>query len=207
MNKKILIGISAVVAIIILIVMYMKKEKFDTNNAQESSTGLVQASGTASTTLTPLSYLTSDASGNLSTTGNGVFSSVDVEQQLTLSNYPGKEGDVIVSNGPNAPPVWASGVVSISDFNNSLKTNGYQMLPGGLIIQWGNVPSHTWSSGMVTNFPIPFPTQTLSVVASWSTTASSAAIASALTVYGITASSFQIEASYAADFTWIALGF
>jgi len=65
-----------------------------------------------------------------------------------LNGYAGNVGDVIVSNGPSTPPVWAPPVTG------SMKPNGYQILPGGLIIQWG---SAYCADTKTYTYPIPFP--------------------------------------------------
>lgn len=66
-----------------------------------------------------------------------------------------------------------SDTVKIADFGKSLTPNGYQKLPGGLIIQWGSratpVASGAPSQVMDVTFPIAFPSQCLSAVASCGT--------------------------------------
>jgi len=146
-KKNLMIGGAVlVVVIIIIVVVKMKKEKFVLNG-----NGMVSASGTAATPMGPLTYLTADASGNLSTSADGSFDFV------YLNGYAGNVGDVIVSNGPSTPPVWAP------PLTGSIK-DGYQILPGGLIIQWGN--NKGMSNSESANFPIPFPNACLSFVCS-----------------------------------------
>lgn len=149
-------AVLVVVIIIIVVVVKMKKEKFVLNGS-----GFVPASGTAPTPITPLTYLTADASGNLSTTADGSFGNISATGGVYLNGYPGNVGDVIVSNGPTTPPVWAAGV-GLSDFSSILKTPGYQKLPGGLIIQWGI----DLTAGTTLTFPIPFPNSCLTFLLS-----------------------------------------
>ena len=52
---------------------------------------------------------------------------------------------------------------SFTGSNVSLTTNGYQKLPSGLIMQWCVGPTSSSESNQTINFPITFPTATLSV--------------------------------------------
>jgi len=144
-KKNLMIGGAVlVVVIIIIVVVKMKKEKFVLNGS-----GFVAASGTSATPMAPLTYLTADASGNLSTSADGSFGNISATGGVYLNGYPGNVGDVIVSNGPTTPPVWAPVVTG------SLTKNGYQIFPGGLIIQWGITP--ILSGNVTVPFPNTFP--------------------------------------------------
>jgi len=198
MDKKIIIGITVavIVIIVIIIVVCMKKEKFVLNG-----NSLVTASGTAKSQTRP-NYLTADTSGNLATTADGVFNSLDVEQQLTVQGYPGNVGDVLVSNGTTAPPVWAAGV-GLSDFtgtNQSIAAGGYQIFPGGFIIQWGV----DGGSGTFT-FPMAFPTICVNV----STTTVSPL--TPVAVNSFTQTNFNAQSTSVnkgnTSFSWLAIGF
>ena len=148
-KKNIMIGaVVLVVVIIIIVVVKMKKEKFVLNGS-----GFVAASGTAATPMAPLTYLTADASGNLSTTADGSFANISATGGVYLNGYAGNVGDVIVSNGVSTPPVWAPPLTG--DIQK-----GYQIFPGGLIMQWGNNPGI--GNKETALFPIPFPNACLS---------------------------------------------
>lgn len=59
--------------------------------------------------------------------------------------------------------------VALADFigtNVSLATNGYQKFPGGLIIQWGTQTPPANTVVQTYNFPLVFPTNCLTFVAS-----------------------------------------
>jgi len=145
-KKNLMIGGAVlVVVIIIIVVVKMKKEKFVVNGS-----GVVASSGTAAP-MAPLTYLTADTNGNLSTSADGSFDFV------YLNGYAGNVGDVIVSNGPSTPPVWAPPLTGSMEKDK----DGYQILPGGFIIQWGTWKSWTTPAA----FPIPFPTACLSITA------------------------------------------
>jgi len=144
-KKNLMIGGAVlVVVIIIVVVVKMKKEKFVLNGNK-----MVTSSGTAATPMAPLTYLTADASGNLSTSADGSFGNISATGGVYLNGYPGNVGDVIVSNGPSTPPVWAP------PLTGSLTKNGYQIFPGGLIIQWGITP--ILSGNVTVPFPNTFP--------------------------------------------------
>lgn len=49
---------------------------------------------------------------------------------------------------------------------NSIGANGYQKLPSGLIIQWGITPTLTLNTNNAITFPLTFPTNCFTVVAS-----------------------------------------
>ena len=153
-KKNLMIGGAVlVVVIIIIVVVKMKKEKFVVNGS-----GVVASSGTAATPMAPMTYLTADASGNLSTSADGSFGNISATGGVYLNGYAGNVGDVIVSNGPSTPPVWAPPLTG----KMATGSEGYQIFPGGFTIQWG-----TWKSTQTTPqpFPIPFPTACLSITA------------------------------------------
>ena len=117
-KKNLIIGAVVLVVVIIIIIMIVKKEKFELNGNK-----MVSPSGTASTTISPLTYLTADASGNLSTSSSGSFGNINATGGVYLNGYPGNVGDVIVSNGPTVPPVWAAGV-GLGDFKLKKDSSG-----------------------------------------------------------------------------------
>lgn len=78
----------------------MRKESFII-----SKNGTFASSG-PSNPIPNISYLTTDTNGNISTTSDGKLNNLDVEGNITLQGYPGNPGDVLVSNGTSAPPVW-----------------------------------------------------------------------------------------------------
>lgn len=53
--------------------------------------------------------------------------------------------------------------------NQQLASNGYQKIPGGLIVQWGTATVVTNSGGgtATLSFPIPFPNNSLAVIANY----------------------------------------
>ena len=103
-TKKLLIILAVVVVVAVVSFLLVKHEGYNIS----STTGLVAASGTASAPVTSLSYLTADASGNLSVNTNGYFDNLNVNKQLSLNGYSGNPGDIMVSNGSSTPPVWSS---------------------------------------------------------------------------------------------------
>ena len=193
-KKNLMIGgaVLVVVIIIIVVVVKMKKEKFVLNGS-----GVVPASGTAATPMAPLTYLTADASGNLSTTADGSF------DYIYLNGYKGNVGDVIVSNGSSAPPVWAAPVTG------SMTPNGYQIFPGGLIIQWGYLS--TFDSGELYDFPTPFPNAVFSLTANpYSGNIGSNPITltanNVLAGANFTKTSFSFDANVSMQVYWMAIG-
>ena len=158
MNKNIIVAIivSIIIAITVTIayvVCYKNNEKFTKVD------GLVQTSDTVVISGIPkaTNYMSTDNDGAITTDPN-----INVNSLINIAGYPGKVGDVIVSNG-SAPPVWAAGV-GLSDFQGRFTENeGYQYLPGGLIMQWGKNPG--MAADASANFPIPFPNDCLSFTA------------------------------------------
>ena len=202
-KKNLMIGgaVLVVVIIIIVVVVKMKKEKFVLNGS-----GFMPASGTAPTPMAPLTYLTADASGNLSTTADGSFANISATGGVFLNGYPGNVGDVIVSNGPTTPPVWAAGV-GLSDFKSSVALNGYQILPGGLIIQWGGQGS--FGSAVLVDFPIPFPNAVFSFTATPTLGAAGVTTLSGNNIFmtsNVTQTSFSFDAPYSMAVYWMAIG-
>ena len=163
-KKNLIIGSVVLVLVVIIAVVLLKKEKFVIEN------GFVKSSG-AGKDMVPNIQLIADSVGNLSTSTDGLFEHINTTGLVRVNGYPGKIGDVLVSNGDTAPPVWAPGV-GMDDFNGEidkipqqkLEENGYQILPGGLIIQWGS--NIGIAGGGTAPFPIPFPKACLSFVAS-----------------------------------------
>ena len=204
-NLMIVGAVLVVVIIIIVVVVKMKKEKFVLNGS-----GFMPASGTAPTPMAPLTYLTADASGNLSTTADGSFANISATGGVYLNGYPGNVGDVIVSNGPTTPPVWAAGV-GLSDFSSILKTPGYQKLPGGLIIQWGL----DVTAGTALTFPIPFPNSCLTFLVSLLSSNTANQTAMFLSAQGASLSNSTYQCSAwggggwytTAQVQWLAIGF
>lgn len=114
------IVILAIVAIVVVLVM--KKERFSIVSGTVASSG-------QGTTLSPISYLTSDKNGNINASTNGIFTNLDIANNFTLQGYSGNVGDVLVSNGGNAPPVWAG----LGNFFKLLATTTYNVpSPGAL---------------------------------------------------------------------------
>ena len=97
--------------------------------------------------------------------------------------------------------------------NQSIGGVGYQKLPGGLIIQWG-FGTGSSSGGLPVSFPISFPTNCASLVA---TSGNNGSSLSTPRTYNITTGGFSIAISldngstvlsYASDsFRWIAIGY
>ena len=189
-KKNLMISGAVLVVVIIIIVVVVKKEKFVLNG-----NGMVSASGTAATPMGPLTYLTADASGNLSTSADGSFDFV------YLNGYAGNVGDVIVSNGPSTPPVWAP---PLTGYMKEGK-NGYQIFPGGFIIQWG-----TWKSWTTpATFPIPFPTACLSITATNNMCEGAVPYiqSSTKTHYQISAMISNVTCAELIDANWMAFGY
>ena len=204
-KKNLMIGGAVlVVVIIIIVVVKMKKEKFVLNGS-----GFVAASGTSATPMAPLTYLTADASGNLSTSADGSFGNISATGGVYLNGYPGNVGDVIVSNGPTTPPVWAAGV-GLGDFESSvIPGGGYQKLPGGIIIQWGSELGTSWGSAQTTfAFPIPFPNAvgSLTITSNYVTGFAAPTGNNLIMTTNVTNTSFQLDAYVAQAFYWMAIG-
>jgi len=167
MNTSYICIILATIIVTIIIVAYVcykNKEKFTKVD------GLVKSSDTvvSSTIPKPTNYMSTDKDGAISTDPN-----INVNSLINIGGYPGRVGDVIVSNG-SAPPVWAAGV-GLSDFQGRFtESSGYQYLPGGLIMQWGKDPGMPENTSVP--FPIPFPNDCLSFTATQTTKGSGAAL-------------------------------
>lgn len=121
--------------------------------SQPSDLFLINQAGTTSTIA--MSTVNSTILNGLdSTTAVGKLSSNFIKKPDTANI-----GDVLTYSSTGT---WvASGSQFTGTSNQLLSSNGYQKLPGGLIMQWGRVPD----TGQTYNFPIPFTTQCLNMVA------------------------------------------
>ena len=202
-NLMIGVGVLVVVIIIIVVAVKMKSEKFVVTD-----TGKVNSSGTAvGKKMVANTYMVSDKVGNLSTTTDGLFNGINVVGPVLLDSYTGKVGDVIVSNGDNAPPVWAAGVVGMADFKSDIKEKGYQKLPGGLIIQWGYESG--FGSSKLVDFPIPFPNAVFSFTATPTLGAAGNTDLTGKNIFmtsNVTKKSFSLNAYVSMAVYWMAIG-
>ena len=68
--------------------------------------------GTPATPISSMSYLVTDPAGNLSlNNGNGYFDNLNANQSLSVNGNTGNAGDLLVSGGAAAPPMWTSGAM------------------------------------------------------------------------------------------------
>jgi len=101
-TSKILI-VCAVIGVLIAIAFVIGTRKPKDN---------YDANGTTATPISSMSYLVSDPAGNLSlNSGNGYFDNLNANQSLSVSGNPGNAGDLLVSGGGSAPPMWTSGAM------------------------------------------------------------------------------------------------
>ena len=196
MNKQLMIGggIALVFVVVIILIFAMKKEGFDLVS------GKLVSSGTG-TPATPAAYLTADANGNIGVSNNGTFNNLDVEGAITLQGYTGNVGDVLVSNGSSAPPVW-------SNLGGKMEANGYQFLPGGLLIQWGIITTPWSSANNNVTFPIAFPNNVFNVNTSVSSPQPTGGSGDIVVVMNnITKTGFGVSAWYRGyPVYWMAIG-
>lgn len=128
-GNNIVIGICVIIIIIIVIFLLAKKEHY-------SNTGIVASSGSGNP-IPNISYLVADQNGNVVTTNNGQVNNLDVEGNMTLKGYSGNPGDVLVSNGESAPPIWTG------------------QIPKILVIAPLSIPSVDLYNVTLANLPIP----------------------------------------------------
>jgi hypothetical protein len=140
------------------------------------------------------------------------FSNGPMGNRSTTITLTTQETLTIVSEGSTSPnwEIYGNGTLKYSPlFGSSLFTNGYQLLPSGLIIQWGQVPTSIVSPVTV-NFPIPFPTITLSVMGSVYddvNPANATVVRKSPTSSNLTSTQFFLNnGTSATSINWIALG-
>ena len=88
---------------------------------------------------------------------------------FTSSGLITANGGIVVPSGqtitlPNATA--NNEPVALGQFSNVLAAPGYQKFPNGLLIQWGSISVGATSIGSV-NFPIVFPTGTVTASVTW----------------------------------------
>lgn len=110
---------------------------------------------------------------------------------------------------PDATVQASAALSAFIGSNHLLAVNGYQKLPGGLIIQWGlgTTPN---GDGVVVNFPIPFPTAPLVMLASYANAASSPTcitVAQPTQFAGVVFAATPAGVLVASAFYWIAVGY
>lgn len=99
--------------------------------------------------------------------------------------------------------------------NQSLAANGYQKLPGGLILQWGASVPVTTNTPVI--YPVAFPTAMLWLgsqdssgqpnLSLWSYTPAGLSGFTAYNIATIQKASTTVNASIAASFLWLAIGY
>ena len=93
-----------------------------------------------------------------------------------------------------------------ASFSASLAASGYQKLPSGLIVQWGG-GTCLGTGPLTVSFPIAFPSQCLSIVASVNTTNPRTMGAYAINSSSFSVASYELGGAYAAEpFKYIATG-
>ena len=103
-SKILIIVVLSVILAVVLAVVIIKKPSKDNYNGTDTT-------ATPSTPISSLSYVVADQSGNLSVNENGYFDNLNANQSLSVNGNPGNVGDLLVSGGAAAPPMWTSGAM------------------------------------------------------------------------------------------------